>query len=370
MNQRRTAFLVSSLISIIMKTYGNKAMLAAIFATLSTMGSASGGALVVASADLLASTSVSKVADGFPSGFFNRRSNPGARQLSIGGICEDAMTAMLAGISTYGSHVGVGSSYGAFSAPLGHIAARLHAIGNQARVALEGGSYRPFFLVCAHAGLLTGEDGPTHADPQALQLLQDNFPLGTMVTLTPWEPQEIWHLVKAALARGPAIIAPFVTRPPVAVLDREALGLPPASAAARGAYRLLSSQGRGQGTVVLQGPGVTNAFVTKALPLLRREGLDINAYAVTSCELFDLQPAAEREGIFPEAHQLDAMGITDFTMATMTRWVRTDRGRAHTLHPFRLGRFLGSGAGAQVMAEAGLDGESQFEAIRAYVRGR
>jgi len=331
---------------------------------------ASGGAFVVAAADLLASTSVSKVADGFPQGFFNRRSNPGSRQLAVGGICEDAMTAMLAGISAYGRHIGVGSSYGAFSAPLGHIAARLHAIGNQARVAAEGGAYRPFFIVCAHAGLMTGEDGPTHADPQALQLLQDNFPKGTMVTLTPWEPQEVWHLVRAALASEPAIIAPFVTRPPVAVPDREALGLPPASASAQGAYRLIGARGRGRGTVVLQGPGVTNAFVTAALPLLRREGIDVNAYVVTSSELFDLQPVHERERLFPEAHQLEAMGITDFTMATMTRWVRTDRGRAHSLHPFRLGRFLGSGAGAQVMAEAGLDGGSQFEAIRAYVHGR
>ncbi|HEY4640984.1 MAG TPA: hypothetical protein VII75_06540 [Thermoanaerobaculia bacterium] len=27
--------------------------------------------------------------------------------------------------------------------------------------------------------LKTGEDGPTHADPQPLQLLQENFPLGS-----------------------------------------------------------------------------------------------------------------------------------------------------------------------------------------------
>jgi len=331
---------------------------------------ASAGALVVASADLLSSTSVSRVAEGFPPGFYNRRDNPAARQLSIGGICEDAMTAMLSGISAFGGHVGVGSSYGAFSAPLGHIAARLHAIGNQARVAAEGGAYRPFFLVCAHAGLMTGEDGPTHADPQSLQLLQDNFPAGTMVTLTPWDPQEVWFLVKAALARRPAVIAPFITRPPVAVLDRAALGLAPASAAAQGVYRLRAARGRSQGTVVLQGTGAAYAFATRALPLLEREGLDLNAYAVTSCELFDMLPLLERERVFPEAHQLEAMAVTDFTMATMTRWVRSDRGRAHSLHPFRLGHFLGSGAGAVVMAEAGLDGDSQFEAIRAYVRGR
>jgi transketolase len=328
------------------------------------------GAFIVASADLLASTSISKAGDGFPAGFYHRGTNPLARQLATGGICEDAMTAILAGISTYGSHVGAGSSYGAFSAPLGHIAARLHAIGNQARITLEGGDYRPFFLVCAHAGLKTGEDGPTHADPQPLQLLQDNFPLGTMITLTPWDPQELWYLVSAALDRRPAIIAPFVTRPPETVVDRKSLGLPPASTSALGVTRLRAARGKSSGTIVLQGTGVTNAFLTGALPLLDQVGLSLNVYAVTSAELFDLLPAAERERLFPEAHQQEAMGITDYTLATMTRWVRSNHGREHTLHPFRHGHFLGSGSGARVMTEAGLDGPAQFKAIQAYVKGR
>jgi transketolase len=331
---------------------------------------ATNGAFVIAAADLLGSTSINKVGETFPPGFYNRQTNPGSRQLAIGGICEDAMMSMLAGISSFGAHIGAGSSYGAFSAPLGHIAARLHAIGNQARVSSEGGAYRPFFLICAHAGLKTGEDGPTHADPQSLQLLQDNFPLGTMITLTPWDPQEVWFMVSAALAKRPAIIAPFVTRPPELVLDRAAHGLPPASYAAQGVYRLRAANGHAQGTVVLQGTGVTNAFVTETLPLLNNAGVGLNVYVITSSELFDMLPPPEREQIFPEAHQQQAMGITDFTMATMTRWVRSDYGRAHSLHPFRHGHFLGSGSGAMVMMEAGLDGASQFEAIRAYVRDR
>ena len=250
--------------------------------------------------------------------------------------------AMLSGIAAFGAHIGAGSSYGAFSAPLGHIAARLHAIGNQARVAHEGGDYRPFFLVCAHAGLKTGEDGPTHADPQALQLLQDNFPPGTMITLTPWDPQEVWFLVSAALARRPAIIAPFVTRPPEVVLDRAALGLPPASLAAQGVYALRTAKGHAQGTIVLQGAGVTNAFVNETLPLIDSAGLGLNVYVITSCELFDHLSSAEQEKILPEAHQQQAMGITDFTMATMTRWIRSDNGRAHSLHPFRHHSFPAS----------------------------
>ena len=81
-------------------------------------------------------------------------------------------------------------------------------------------------------------------------------------------------------------------------------------------------------------------------------------------------PPTERERIFPEAHQQEAMGITDFTLATMTRWVRSDFGRVNSLHPFRHGHFLGSGSGAMVMKEAGLDGAGQFEAIQSYVRNR
>lgn len=75
--------------------------------------------------------------------------------------------------------------------------------------------------------------------------------------------------------------------------------------------------------------------------------------------------AAERKHLFPEAYQMEAMGITDFTLVTMTRWVRSNFGRSHSLHPFRQGHFLGSGTGAMVMTEAGLDGDSQFEAVRA-----
>ena len=325
------------------------------------------GAFVVAAADLLGSTSVGKIGEGFPAGFYNRHANPLSRTLSVGGICEDAITAMLSGVAAFGTHSGAGSSYAAFIAPLGHIAARLHAIANQALRAADGGSYKPFFLVCAHAGLNTGEDGPTHADPQPLQLLQENFPPGTMITLTPWEPQEISFLVAAALARRPAVIAPFVTRPAEPVLDRAALSLPPASAAAKGVYRLRAAQGRGEGVVVLQGSAVTYAFVQSALPLIEREGPDVDVYVVTSAELFDALPAAEREAIFPVAHRRVAMGITDFTLPTMYRWITSEVGREHTMHPYMRGHYLGSGPGAMVVAEAGLDGESQHWGIVEYV---
>ncbi len=142
---------------------------------LSFYNQAAGGAIFAASADLLGSTSVSKSGDGFPAGFYNAVSNPGSRIVSVGGICEDAISGVLSGMAGFGRHIGAGSSYGAFIAALGHISARLHAIGNQSRQEVEPGPNRPFILICAHAGVKTGEDGPTHADPQPLQLFQENL---------------------------------------------------------------------------------------------------------------------------------------------------------------------------------------------------
>ncbi len=89
---------------------------------------------------------------------------------------------------------------------------------------------------------------------------------------------------------------------------------------------------------------------------------------MASAELFDLLPEAQREQLFPEWKAQVAMGITGFTKATLYRWIRSDLGRSHSLHPYQHGHFLGSGQGAAVIAEAGLDGQSQFEAIQAYVK--
>lgn len=327
----------------------------------------SGGALFLAAADLLGSTSIAEAGKEFDQGFFDCVRNRDSRTLSIGGICEDAMAGVLSGVSSFGKHIGAGSSYAAFLAPLGHIAARLHAIGDQARHEARGTSARPMILVCAHAGLTTGEDGPTHADPQPLQLLQENFAPGAMITLTPWDAQEIWPLLTAAIALRPSVIAPFVTRPPQVVVDREALGLAPASAARQGVYRLRAANGRPDAVIVLQESGVTYTFVTETLPLLARAGIDVDAYVVASAELFDALPRDERESIFPEEAQARAMGITGFTLATMYRWIRSDRGRAMTMHPFMHGRYMGSGPARAVIAEAGLDGESQFRRIAEFV---
>jgi transketolase len=336
-------------------------------AVLGHLNTVSDGGLLIAAADLLGSTAISNAAGGFPKGFFHTAENPGSRTLSVGGICEDGMTAVATGISGFGRHVGACASYAAFISPLGHIASRLHAISSDMRTHTEPGPFNPYVIICGHAGMKTGEDGPTHADPQALQLFQENFVQGTAITLTPWEPQEVWPLIAAAFAARPAVIAPFVTRPGEPVLDRAALGLAPAEQAAQGMYVLREAAGTPDATLVLQGSEVTYAFVQQTMPMLADAGIDLEVYLVTSTELFDRLDATEQNAVFSEEQAHTAMGITGFTRPTMYRWIRSDRGREHTLHPFGHGHCLGSGAGDMVVHEAGLDGDGQLAAIRGYL---
>ena len=149
---------------------------AALGDALNVLNRATGGAIFSAAADLAGSTSISNVGRGFGEGFYNAFSNPKSRLVAIGGICEDAMGAWMSGLASFGKHIGVTASYGAFLAALEHVAARLHGIGQQTFESVTGAPYKTWIMVNAHAGVKTGEDGPTHADPQALQLLQECFP--------------------------------------------------------------------------------------------------------------------------------------------------------------------------------------------------
>jgi len=327
------------------------------------------GAIIGSAADLLGSTSLNQINKGYPPGFFNAATNPDSRLIALGGICEDAMGAFMSGVSSFGSHIGVTSSYSAFIAALEHVAARLHGIGQQTKRALTGEPYNTWIMINAHAGAKTGEDGPTHADPQALQLLQECFPDNVMITLTPWDPQEIWPLLVAGLKRRPAILAPFVTRPSEIVVDRAALGLPPAHVAAQGVYAMRRADpGSGQhnGTIVLQGNGVGSIFVNDVLSQLDAQGFNLNVFYVSSVELFKSLSPEKQEAIFPEALTYEAMGITDFTLATLYQWIRSNNGVRRSLHSFRSGHYLGSGAGSKVLEEGGLHAQGQLDSIIQY----
>ncbi|MBR3632135.1 MAG: hypothetical protein IKN49_03625 [Elusimicrobiaceae bacterium] len=324
-----------------------------------------GGTILAGSADLYGSTNAGKIAKDFPKGFFNTVSNPLSRQLSIGGICEDGIAAVCSGVSSFGRHIGVYSSYAAFLG-FGHIAARLHAIGYEA--AKEIGAHpNTFIWMNGHAGLSTGEDGPTHADPQALQLVQDNFPKGTCISLTPLEIDEIWPLMTRALQLRPAVLCPFAVRPSAKYLDRKALGMAEAAKAVKGVYYLRKPQGEPDGVVFVQGSAAGRIFAQGVLPVLEKENLNVAVIYVASRELFELLPKEEQDALVPPAWKRIATGITDFTLPTLDCWLHSDDGRASALYPHKQGGFLGSGPAAKVYEEAHMDAAGQLRAVKDYL---
>lgn len=345
------------------KSYTTRGVLGDVLAYLNKK---TNGTILVGSADLYGSTGAAGIAKPFAPGNFNALTNPLARRVAMGGICEDGMAAVCSGISAFGKHVGVSASYGAFVA-FEHVAARLHAIGVQA--AREAGLHpNTLVLFNGHASVPTGEDGPTHADPQALQLLQDNFPRGACITVTPMEVDEIWPLVTKSLSLCPAVFAPFVARPSASFLDRKALGMDSANSAVNGIYYMHRAKGKADGTVLVQGAGVGRIVAQQVLPVLAKHKLNLNIIYITSRELFEALPRATQEKLLPLELRQTAMGITDFTLPTLDAWLLSQAGREHSLYPHKNGVFLGSGSAEKVYEEAGLSGADILAALRTYTK--
>ncbi len=316
----------------------------------------------VSTADLGGSTAAGQIAKPFDNGFYNKQTNPESRLISSGGICEDGLSAVMSGVSAYGLNVGVAASYAAFTSSMMHTAARLHAIGQQSYAEATGKSVNTFVIFSGHAGIPTGEDGPTHADPQALQLVQENFPKNMAITLTPLDARDVWPSLTAALAKKPAVLYPFVTRPEVVQSAR-----PQDFDATKGVYALVKEKDA-QGTLIIQGSGVGEIFMQQTYPLLQKEGIKLNVYYICSRELFLTLSEKEQEQILPLSEQKRAMAITDFTLPTLYCWLKSELGQKCSLYPFKDGKYLSSGKAPKIYEQAHLDAKSQFAAIKNYLQ--
>jgi len=54
----------------------------------------------------------------------------------------------------------------------------------------------------------------------------------------------------------------------------------------------------------------------------------------------------------------------------MYRWITSPEMRKRILHPFRKGYYLGSGSAESVLLQAGLDGDSMYKEVKAYLDSR
>ena len=224
--------------------------------------------------------------------------------------------------------------------------------------------------VAGHSGPETADDSRTHFgifEPGVTQL----FPDGHVIDLHPWEHNEVPVVLGAALAQTAPIVALHLTRPPIEIPDREALGIPSHFAAAKGAY-VMRDYKPGQkvgGTVIVQGTSST-ANVVKILPELDKAGLNVKVVAAISPQLFALQPIGYREQVLSEADKLDSMAITNRARRLMSDWLYNKIAEEYTLCSDWDNRWRTGGTLDEVIAEAHLDPDRVLAGIERFVKDR
>src|SRR5262245_39753216 len=153
--------------------------------------------------------------------------------------------------------------------------------------------------VAGHSGPETAEDSRTHFGIFAPGVT-DLFPDGHVCNLHPWEYNEVPVMLGTAFGLGFPIVALHVTRPPVSIPDRAALGIAHHFDAAKGAYLIRDYDAKRPkgGTVVVQGT-MSTVNLVKALPELDKAKLNVRIVAAVSPQLFAKQSKEYRESVFP-----------------------------------------------------------------------
>jgi transketolase len=224
--------------------------------------------------------------------------------------------------------------------------------------------------VAGHSGPETAEDSRTHFGvfaPGVTQL----FPEGHVIDLHPWEYNEVPVVLGAALKLPVPLVALHLTRPNVAIPDRDALGMDSHFEAARGAYviRKFDRGAAPMGTVIVQGTSTT-ANVVQLLPELSSAGLNVKIVAAISPQLFRLQEAGYRERVLSLADRWDAMVISNRSMRVTRDWIAHPGVEEYSLTSDWDDRWRTGGTVDEVVAESHLSPTHILEGIERFVRER
>jgi transketolase len=327
---------------------------------------------IAASADLAESTNIAGFGKDFDghagTGWYDRSTNPDGALLPTE-ITEFTNAGLVAGLATvnfsddpmlsFDGFWGACSTYGSFSY-LKYGPMRLFSQLAQDCELRTG----KLLWVAGHSGPETAEDSRTHFGIFETGVTQ-LFPDGHVIDLHPWEYNEVPVLLGTAFGLNAPIVALHLTRPPIEIPDREALGLPSHLEAARGAYLLRDftpGEPRG-GTVYVRGTLPTRNLVD-VLPEIQA---NVRIVAAVSWQLFARQPAAYRESV---TGGLDSMVITNGAFKLMRDWADGPLVREYSLSSDWDDRWRTGGSVDEVIAEAQLTGDDIRTAIERFAADR
>jgi transketolase len=224
--------------------------------------------------------------------------------------------------------------------------------------------------VAGHSGPETADDSRTHFgvfEPGVTQL----FPDGQVIDLHPWEFNEVPVVLGAALATGRNLIALHLTRPPVPIPDRTALGIDSHLEAARGAYLIReyrSDQPR-RGTILVQGTLSTHNTI-RILPELEKAGLNVKIVAIISPQLWNLQERSWRDRVLPEEDWIDSTCISNRSRRLLYDWFPHRIAAEYAMTSDFDDRWRTGGTLDEVIEEAHLSPEWLLRGIESFARDR
>jgi len=333
---------------------------------------------LVCAADLADSTNISGFGkdwnDETGFGWYERDSSPGGAILPQE-ITEFTNAGLMCGIASvnfseqpfdeYRGYLGACSTYGSFSY-LKYGPMRLFSQACQDSQIKLGS----VLWVAGHSGPETAEDSRTHFgifSPGITSL----FPRGKVVNMHPWEANEVPVMIAAAMHTGIPLMVLHLTRPPIEIPDREALGMDSHLAAARGAYviRPFDESRPKQGTVIVRGTSSTSNIV-KILPWFDEGGPNVKIVAAVSHALFRRQDQAWKDRVLPAREWADAMVISNTARWNMNNWIPHAVAADYTLSPDFDDRWRTGGSLEQIVAESGLDPASIKAGIGRFVDER
>ena len=332
---------------------------------------------MVCSADLAGSTNISGFAEkygDFPGyGWYERFGSPEGVLLPQE-ITEFANAGILAGMATvnfaadpekeFDGFWGACSTYGSFA----YLKYGMMRLFSQIAQDCQWKMGKVIW-VSGHSGPETADDSRTHFGIYAPGVV-NLFPRGTVLDLHPWEYNEVPVVLGAALKQPQPIVMLDLTRPPITIPDRAALGIPSHFEAARGAYVVRDYKpGPRGGAVVVQG---TSAMVNviKVLPELDARNLNVKVVCATSSQLFALQPADYREAVLSPADRADSTVITTQARCLMHAWLFNRVAEEYALSADWDDRWRTGGALDEVLDEAHLSPEWILKGVERFVKER
>lgn len=181
-------------------------------------------------------------------------------------------------------------------------------------------------------------------------------------------PRPTWP-IRPASAGLP--VALHLTRPPIEVPDRVALGMPAHFAAARGAYVARAyrpDQPKG-GVLIVQGTSAMASLV-RLWPELDARGLNVKIVYAASAELFKRQPEEYRRQVIAPDEWPDSTVITTQARRLMHDWLFNKVAEEYALSADWDNRWRTGGDLDELIDEAHLSPRWLLEGIERFVRER